>query len=325
MILVIGGAGYIGSHLVKELIQSKEVVILDNLSTGHRWAVPENATFIEGNLGDKDILENIFTYYPIEAVMHFAAYSLVGESVQEPGKYYQNNVAATLNLLEAMVKSNVQKFIFSSTAATYGIPDVPLITEETPTNPINPYGRSKLMMETIVQDFSKAYGLEYMILRYFNAAGADESAKIGEAHDPETHLIPLILQHLSGERPSISIFGTDYDTPDGTCIRDYIHVTDLAHAHILALDALLKGMKKNAIYNLGNGRGHSVREVIETCERITGKKAKVVLAPPREGDPARLVASSEKIRRELGWKALYSLDDIVKSAWKWNRQLKATV
>jgi UDP-glucose 4-epimerase len=325
MILVIGGAGYIGSHLVKELVQTKDVLVLDNFSTGHRWAVHENATMIEGDMGDKDILENIFTHYPIEAVMHFAAYSLVGESVQEPGKYYQNNVAATLNLLEVMVKSNVKKIIFSSTAATYGIPEGPVITEETPTNPINPYGRSKLMMESIMKDFSKAYGLEYVILRYFNAAGADESAKIGEAHDPETHLIPLILQHLAGDRPSISIFGTDYDTPDGTCIRDYIHVTDLARAHILALDALLEGAKKNAIYNLGNGRGYSVREVIEACERITGKKANVTMAPPREGDPARLVASSEKISRELGWKARYSLDDIVESAWKWNKQLKATV
>ncbi|MEJ9211749.1 UDP-glucose 4-epimerase GalE [Bacillus smithii] len=325
MILVIGGAGYIGSHVVKELVQTKDVLVLDNFSTGHRWAVHENATMIEGDMGDKDILENIFTHYPIEAVMHFAAYSLVGESVQEPGKYYQNNVADTLNLLEVMVKSNVKKFIFSSTAATYGIPEGAVITEETPTNPINPYGRSKLMVESIVKDFSKAYGLEYVILRYFNAAGADESAKIGEAHDPETHLIPLILQHLAGDRPSISIFGTDYDTPDGTCIRDYIHVTDLARAHILALDALLKGAKKNAIYNLGNGRGYSVREVIEACERITGKKANVNVAPPREGDPARLVASSEKISRELGWKARYSLDDIVESAWKWNKQLKATV
>lgn len=325
MILVIGGAGYIGSHLVKELVQTKDVLVLDNFSTGHRWAVHENATMIEGDMGDKDILENIFTHYPIEAVMHFAAYSLVGESVQEPGKYYQNNVAATLNLLEVMVKSNVKKIIFSSTAATYGIPEGPVITEETPTNPINPYGRSKLMMESIMKDFSKAYGLEYVILRYFNAAGADESAKIGEAHDPETHLIPLILQHLAGDRPSISIFGTDYDTPDGTCIRDYIHVTDLARAHILALDALLEGTKKNTIYNLGNGRGYSVREVIEACERITGKKANVTMAPPREGDPARLVASSEKISRELGWKARYSLDDIVESAWKWNKQLKATV
>ncbi|MGG1291458.1 UDP-glucose 4-epimerase GalE [Bacillus smithii] len=325
MILVIGGAGYIGSHLVKELVQTKDVLVLDNFSTGHRWAVHENATMIEGDMGDKDILENIFTHYPIEAVMHFAAYSLVGESVQEPGKYYQNNVAATLNLLEVMVKSNVKKIIFSSTAATYGIPEGPVITEETPTNPINPYGRSKLMMESIMKDFSKAYGLEYVILRYFNAAGADESAKIGEAHDPETHLIPLILQHLAGDRPFISIFGTDYDTPDGTCIRDYIHVTDLARAHILALDALLEGAKKNAIYNLGNGRGYSVREVIEACERITGKKANVTMAPPREGDPARLVASSEKISRELGWKARYSLDDIVESAWKWNKQLKATV
>jgi UDP-glucose 4-epimerase len=322
MILVVGGAGYIGSHLVKELVETKEVVVLDNLSTGHRWAVDERAVFVEGDLGNVEDLEKVFSTYPIEAVMHFAANSLVGESVVDPLKYYQNNVAATLTLLQTMMKHNVKKFIFSSTAATYGIPNVDLITEDTVTNPINPYGRSKLMIEHILADFAKAYGLNYVVLRYFNAAGAHASAEIGEKHDPETHLIPIILQHLLGEREHIAVFGSDYDTPDGTCIRDYIHVTDLAKAHILALEALLTGQKETATYNLGNGLGYSVKEVIETCENVTGKKANVIMSDRREGDPARLVASSDKIYRELGWKAEYSLDEIISSAWKWHQQSK---
>ncbi|HWO77749.1 MAG TPA: UDP-glucose 4-epimerase GalE, partial [Bacillus sp. (in: firmicutes)] len=305
-----------------ELVETKEVVVLDNLSTGHRWAVDERAVFIEGNLGDAADLEKVFSAYNIEAVMHFAANSLVGESVVDPLKYYQNNVAATLTLLETMIKHNVKKFIFSSTAATYGIPDVDLITEETATNPINPYGRSKLMIEHILADFSKAYGLNYIVLRYFNAAGAHISAEIGEKHDPETHLIPIILQHLLGEREHIAVFGSDYNTPDGTCIRDYIHVTDLAKAHILGVEALLTGTKETAIYNLGNGLGYSVEEVIDTCEKVTGKKANVVMSDRREGDPARLVASSNKIHEELGWKAEYSLEEIIASAWKWHQQSK---
>ena len=318
MILVVGGAGYIGSHLVKELVKEKEVVVLDNLSTGHRWAVDEKAVFVEGDLGNSKDLDSVFSTYKIEAVMHFAANSLVGESVVDPMKYYQNNVAATMTLLEAMKKYDVKKFIFSSTAATYGIPNVEIITEETPTNPINPYGRSKLMVEQILADYAKAYGFQYVVLRYFNAAGAYETAEIGEKHHPETHLIPLVLQQLLGERESISVFGSDYDTQDGTCIRDYIHVTDLARAHMLALDALLSGKKDKAVYNLGNGLGYSVKEVIETCEKVTGKTANVIMADRREGDPARLVASSEKIFKELGWKAEYTLEDIIASAWKWH-------
>lgn len=247
---------------MKELVEKEEVIVLDNLSTGHRYLVDDRAVFVQGDLGNRADLEAIFEKYPpIKAVMHFAANSLVGESFENPLKYYQNNVAVTLTLLETMLKYNVKNFIFSSTAATYGIPDVDLITEDCPTNPINPYGRSKLMIEHILGDFATAYGLNYVVLRYFNAAGAHKSAEIGEDHHPETHLIPIILQHLLGKREKISVFGTDYDTPDGTCIRDYIHVTDLAKAHILALEALLSGKKKTAVYNLRNGLGGSNRDM----------------------------------------------------------------
>ena len=320
MILVIGGAGYIGSHLVKELVKEKQVLVLDNLSTGHRWAIDERSLFLEGNLGNEEDLDKVFSNYKIDAVMHFAANSLVGESVADPMKYYQNNVAATLTLLKMMLKYDVKNFIFSSTAATYGIPEGQLLTEETKTNPINPYGRSKLMIEHILEDFSKAYGLHYVVLRYFNAAGAHESALIGESHDPETHLIPIILQHLLGQREKISVFGTDYDTPDGTCIRDYIHVTDLANAHILALNALLSGKKHTSTYNLGNGTGYSVKEVIETCEEVTGRKARIEYVGRRAGDPAQLIASSEKISQELGWTAQIKLPEIIESAWEWHKR-----
>lgn len=320
MILVVGGAGYIGSHLVKELVEKDEVVVLDNLSTGHRDAVDSQAIFVKGDLGNEEDLDMIFHSYPIQAVMHFAANSLVGESVVDPMKYYQNNVASTLTLLKVMMKHNVKNFIFSSTAATYGIPNVDIIDESTPTAPINPYGHSKLMIEQILADFSKAYDLHYVVLRYFNAAGAHESAVIGESHDPETHLIPIILQQLLGQREKISVFGSDYDTEDGTCIRDYIHVTDLASAHILALEALLSGEKTAEIYNLGNGLGYSVKEVIETCERVTGVKANVEMADRRAGDPARLVASSNKIFNELSWKAERNLERIIADAWNWHQE-----
>lgn len=318
MILVVGGAGYIGSHVVKKLVETKPIVVLDNLSTGHRHLVDKRAVFVHGDLGDRTMLVRIFEKYPIDAVMHFAANSLVGESVVEPMKYYKNNVAATLTLLETMMEYGVKRFIFSSTAAVYGIPNVDLITEDCPTNPINPYGRSKLMIEHMLSDFASAYDLRYVVLRYFNAAGAHESGEIGEDHHPETHLIPLILQHLLGMRDKISVFGTDYYTPDGTCIRDYIHVTDLAEAHIIALHALLSNEKKTATYNLGNGLGYSVKEVIDMCERVTGKQATIEYTERRPGDPARLVASSEKIARELGWKATRSLEDIIKTAWNWH-------
>jgi UDP-glucose 4-epimerase len=319
MILVVGGAGYIGSHTVKELLdQGKKVVVLDNLTTGHQDSIDSRAIFERGDISHSEILDRVFTNYKIEAVMHFAANSLVGESVSNPSKYYQNNVASTLTLLEKMMEHKVDKFIFSSTAATYGIPETDVITESTPTNPINPYGRSKLMVEQILQDFYHAYGLKYVVLRYFNAAGAHITGEIGEDHNPETHLIPLILQHLLGIRESISVFGTDYDTHDGTCIRDYIHITDLAQAHILALQSLTNGAKTNEVYNLGNGKGFSVKEVIETCERVTGKQANVKLAERRAGDPAKLVASSQKIYEQLGWETKYSLEAMIETAWKWH-------
>lgn len=319
MILVVGGAGYIGSHLVKELVEKEEVVVLDNLSTGHREAVDNRAIFVKGDLGNVDDLLMVFRSYPIKAVMHFAANSLVGESVVDPLKYYENNVASTIMLLKVMMRFKVKNFIFSSTAATYGIPNGDIIDETTPTAPINPYGRSKLMVEQVLADFSKAYGLKYVVLRYFNAAGAHKSAVIGESHDPETHLIPIVLQHLLGQRDKVSVFGSDYETEDGTCIRDYIHVTDLASAHILALEALLSGEKSAEIYNLGNGLGYSVKEVIETCERVTGLKANIEMADRRPGDPARLVASSQKIDDELGWKAERNLEQIIADAWKWHQ------
>ncbi|MGG4548006.1 UDP-glucose 4-epimerase GalE [Rossellomorea marisflavi] len=318
MILVVGGAGYIGSHLVKELVENQEVVILDNFNTGYEHLVDEKALLIEGDLGDPVVLDKIFTSCKIEAVMHFAANSLVGESVKNPHKYYENNVANTLTLLNSMIKHGVKNFIFSSTAATYGIPEVDLITECSATNPINPYGKSKLMVEEILKDFHDAYGMNYVVLRYFNAAGAHRSASIGENHDPETHLIPIILEHLLGKREQIAVFGTDYPTSDGTCIRDYVHVTDLARAHILSLEALLKGRFSKNTYNLGNGKGYSVKEVIETCERVTNIKATIDYSERRAGDPAILVASSEKIQNELGWQAEHNLESIIESAWKWH-------
>lgn len=318
MILVVGGAGYIGSHCVKELVKSHKVVVLDNLSTGHRWAVDHQAIFIKGDLGDSKIVQHIFDTYPIDAVMHFAAYSLVGESMQNPLKYYENNVAATLNLLKMMQENYVNNFVFSSTAAVYGIPNADIIDENTETCPINPYGHSKIMVEQMIKDFSESYSLNYTILRYFNAAGADESATIGECHTPETHLIPLVLQHLLEQRESISVFGTDYETPDGTCIRDYIHVTDLAIAHKLVLNQLLLGNKLNTVYNLGNGDGYSVQQIINLCENLLNKKANVYYTDRRIGDPAKLVADANKIYNELGWKATKDLESIIKDAYKWH-------
>jgi UDP-glucose 4-epimerase len=321
MILVIGGAGYIGSHVIEELIKTNDVLVMDNLSTGHREAVPHSVPFIKGDLNNEVDIENVFRMYPISAVMHFAANSLVGESVINPLKYYENNVSATLRLLKVMIKYNVNKFIFSSTAATYGVPKAHLITEESPTNPINPYGRSKLMMENILADFAAAYDFRYIILRYFNAAGASSSGRIGEKHNPETHLIPIVMEHLLGKRDFISIFGDDYDTPDGTCIRDYIHVSDLASAHIVALNSLINNTNTAEIYNLGNGQGYSVKEVIETCEKVTGLSANIKVVARRKGDPARLVASALKIEKELNWSAQKDLVDIVQSAWRWHSNM----
>ncbi|WP_107839165.1 UDP-glucose 4-epimerase GalE [Metasolibacillus meyeri] len=320
MILVVGGAGYIGSHFVKELVKTHDVVVLDNLSTGHRWAVDQKATFIEGDLGDADTVQRLFDTYTIEAVLHFAAFSLVSESVADPMKYYENNVIATFNLLKLMKDNHIDKFIFSSTAATYGTPDVELIDEHTVTAPINPYGHSKLMVEQMVKDLAYSYGLKYAVLRYFNAAGADETAEIGESHSPETHLIPLVLQHLLGQRSAISVYGTDYDTPDGTCIRDYIHVTDLAKAHLLALEGLLNGTLTASVYNLGNSHGYSVKEIIAMCEQVANKQANIQYIDRRAGDPAILVANAEKIYQELGWKAQFDLQTIIESAWAWHQK-----
>lgn len=317
-ILVCGGAGYIGSHTVKELIGKYDVVVLDNLTTGYPFLLDEKAIFEEGDLGDGAVLDRIFTKYKIDAVFHFAANSLVGESVQNPLKYYKNNVSATLVLLEKMIEHGVGKFIFSSTAATYGIPDTDMITEGTATNPINPYGKSKLMVEDILADLSAVHDFQYIVLRYFNAAGAHIDGEIGESHDPETHLIPIVLQHLLGQRERISVFGTDYDTPDGTCIRDYIHVTDLANAHILAYEGMVSGIVANDVFNLGNGSGYSVKEIINICEKVSGKEAVIDYADRRAGDPAVLVASSAKIYGKLGWKPKYNLQEIIESAWRWH-------
>ena len=319
-ILVLGGAGYIGSHTALELVKAgNEVVIADNLVTGYRKAIPEGAKFYEGDLRDSDFLDNLFHQEKIDAVIHFAAYSLVGESVTNPLKYYDNNLYGTKVLLEAMVKNNVGKIVFSSTAATYGEPENIPILESDRTCPTNPYGETKLAMEKMFKWTAEAHGLRYVSLRYFNACGADESGEIGEAHTPESHLIPLILQVPNGKRETISIYGTDYDTPDGTCIRDYIHVTDLAQAHILAVKYLANGGKSD-IFNLGNGVGYSVREVIETARKVTGHPIPATEISRRAGDPARLVASSEKAKSVLGWKPVHdSLEEIIASAWNWHK------
>ncbi len=319
-ILVCGGAGYIGSHVNKQLYkEGYETVVFDNLVYGHREAV-KWGHFVQGDLNNMDDIEKVFRIYPIDAVFHFAAYAYVGESVQEPEKYYCNNVANTLNLLHVMKKYGCTKIIFSSTCATYGEPDKIPITEEMRQNPVNPYGATKLMVERILRDYHKAYGLQFVVLRYFNAAGADPECEIGESHDPETHIIPLVLDAASGKREDIKVFGTDYDTSDGSCVRDYIHVYDLATAHLLALHHLEQG-KESDFFNLGNELGTSVLEVIASVKKVTGKDFKVTLADRRPGDPAKLVGSSEKAQRVLGWKPVYEdIDVIVEHAWKWHEK-----
>ena len=318
-ILVCGGAGYIGSHTALELIrQGKDVIYLDNLQKGHRAAV-KNDKFYEGDLRDEAFLNSVFEENDIEAVIQFAADSLVGESVENPFKYYNNNMISTLRLLEAMNRYGVKKIVFSSTAATYGEPKNIPILETDPTEPTNPYGETKLSVEKLLKWADNAYGIKYVALRYFNAAGADIEGNIGEDHTPESHLIPIILQAALGKREHISIFGDDYNTPDGTCVRDYIHVTDLADAHIKAIDYLNKG-NNSAAYNLGNGKGFSVKEVIETARKVTGINIKAVMAERRAGDPATLIASSEKAKRELGWTPKYGdLETIIKTAWQWHK------
>ncbi|MFB2896314.1 UDP-glucose 4-epimerase GalE [Aerosakkonemataceae cyanobacterium BLCC-F50] len=325
-ILVTGGAGYIGSHAVQALQKSGyDVVILDNLVYGHRDIV-ENALKVElivGDTGDRALLDNLFSSRNIAAVMHFAAYAYVGESVTDPAKYYRNNVVGTLTLLEAMVAANVKKFVFSSTCATYGVPKTIPIPEDHPQDPINPYGASKLMVERILADFDVAYDFKSVSFRYFNAAGADPNGLLGEDHNPETHLLPLVLMVALGKRESVSIFGTDYPTPDGTCIRDYIHVCDLADAHVLGLEYLLNGGDSN-IFNLGNGSGFSVKEAIDAAREVTGKEIKAVECDRRPGDPPMLVGSSEKARVILGWQPQYGdIKDIITHAWNWHQKRHA--
>ncbi len=318
-ILVTGGAGYIGSHAVRALKKSGfETLVLDNLIYGHADFVQPDE-LLKGDLEDRQFLDQVFQNHPIEAVLHFAAYAYVGESVANPSKYYHNNVGCTLNLLDTMVKYHVRHFIFSSTCATYGEPLSIPIDENHSQRPINPYGRSKFMVEQILDDYDKAYYIKSVRLRYFNAAGADPEGGIGEDHVPETHLIPLTLDVAINQRPHISIFGTDYPTRDGTCIRDYIHVTDLADAHVLGLQYLKQGGKTD-VFNLGNGNGFSVKEVIDVAREVTGKEILAIEAERRAGDPAELVGSSKKIKEILGWSPKYTeLKTIIETAWQWHK------
>jgi UDP-glucose 4-epimerase len=317
-ILVVGGAGYIGSHMVQMLSEEGyHPVVLDNLSTGHRDAI-RDGDFVLGHVGDPATVSDVLTTHRIDAVMHFAALSQVAASMADPGSYYRNNVAATLNLLEGMRHHGVRKFVFSSTAAVYGQPEESRITEQTPTAPINPYGHSKRMVEQILDSYDQAYGMRYIALRYFNAAGADPKGRLGERHNPETHLIPLALQSAAGQRNSITVYGTDYPTADGTCIRDYVHVHDLCRAHLLALEHLDSGAG-SGIFNLGNGDGFSVNEVIGAVRRVTGRRILGVNGPRRKGDPTRLVADASRARRVLGWMPqLSNIETIVAHAWAWH-------
>lgn len=320
-ILVLGGAGYIGSHTVKELIKSgSQVVIVDNLETGYKEAVYPDAQFYQGDIRDRAFMDNVFEKEKIDGVIHFAANSLVGESMSNPLKYYDNNLYGTKVLLDSMVANGVDKIVFSSTAATYGEPKQVPILETDPAEPTNPYGETKLSMEKMMKWTDLAHGVRYVALRYFNACGADVSGEIGEAHSPETHLIPLILQVPNGQRDKISIYGDDYDTKDGTCVRDYIHVTDLAQAHILAMKYLIDG-KESAIFNLGNGVGFTVKEVIEAARKVTNHPIPAEVVSRRSGDPAKLIASSEKAKKILGWNPQHAdLEEIIESAWNWHRK-----
>jgi UDP-glucose 4-epimerase len=317
-ILVTGGAGYIGSVVVEDLqAKGENVVVLDNLVYGHRQAIGENTVFYEGDIGDANLVRKILSEHEIEACMHFSAFTYVGESVEKPKIYYHNNVAQTLKLLDVLIENNVKKFVFSSTAAVFGEPQTIPIDETHPQNPTNPYGWSKLMVEKILQSYDAAYGLKFVALRYFNACGA--SGDCGEDHNPETHLIPLVLFAAQGRREFISIFGDDYATPDGTALRDYIHISDLSQAHLLALKHLENGGNSEFI-NLGNGLGFSVKEVIETAKKITGKPIDARVAPRRAGDPSRLVADSKKAREVLGWTPQFAdIESIIESAWKWHQ------
>ena len=321
-ILVAGGAGYIGSHTVKYLLKNDyNVVVVDNLSYGHKEAVL-TPHFEQIDLADKEALNKVFKKYKIDAVIHFAAFTYVGESVSQPQKYYWNNVVNTINLLDVMIENDVKNIVFSSTCATYGNPQYTPIDENHPQSPINPYGKTKLMMEQIMADYETAYGLKYIALRYFNAAGCDKDGELGESHEPETHLIPLVLKAIKGEIPQISVFGTDYDTPDGTCIRDYIHVEDLADAHMLAVEKLFKDKQSHCI-NLGTGIGKSVKEIIKSAEKVTGKKVPLVYGERRIGDPAKLYAANKKAREILNWNPKYTdINEIIKTAWTWEQSKK---
>jgi UDP-glucose 4-epimerase len=316
-ILIVGGAGYIGSHMVKQLANAgHDVITLDNLSYGYRDAV-KYGEFVQGDLGDDKILDSIFNDGSVDAVMHFAGFIQVGESMIKPSMYYQNNVANTLILLDAMLRHQIKNFIFSSTAAIFGEPDYTPIDEKHNKQPINPYGHSKLMIEQVLDDYDEAYGLRSTCLRYFNAAGADPDGELGERHIPETHLIPLILQAASGRRDDIKIFGDDYATDDGTCVRDYIHINDLCDAHLLALELMMKN-NKSARFNLGNGEGFSVKQVIDVAKQVSGKNFKVTIEPRRAGDPAVLVADANLATQELNWRPKFAeLEDIVRTAWNW--------
>ena len=316
-VLVVGGAGYIGSHMVKMLSKAgHDVVTLDNLSNGYKDAV-KYGEFVEGDIADAVMLDRLFSDNVFDGVMHFASYIQVGESVEKPSMYYRNNVSNTQVLLDAMVEHGVKCFIFSSTAATFGEPDYTPIDEVHVQKPINPYGHSKLMVEQILRDFDHAYGLKSVSLRYFNAAGADPDGELGERHIPETHLIPLVLQAASGRRDNITIFGTDYDTPDGTCVRDYIHINDLCSAHLLGLEHLVAGGETRA-YNMGNGQGYSIKELIDIAKDVTATDFTVLTGERRDGDPARLVADSSLLQKELGWKPEFAgLDVILRHAWEW--------
>lgn len=318
-IFVTGGAGYVGSHCVKRLVQAgHDVTVFDNLSYGHRKAVDPAAKFVQGDLSDKATVKNVFDSVKFDAVMHFAAFAYVGESVEVPLKYYHNNVANTLNLLEVMQDHNVKRLVFSSTCATYGEPASLPITEDLPQDPINPYGRTKLVVEFMLRDSAPAWGLGAVALRYFNASGAAADGSIGEDHDPETHLIPLVLQVALGKRSAIKIFGDDYDTPDGTCIRDYIHVDDLADAHLRAIEKLDPGAFD--AFNVGTGRGNSVREIIEACRAVTAHEIPAEVVPRRPGDPPSLYANATRLHERFGWQPKYTeIRDTIATAWNWHR------
>jgi UDP-glucose 4-epimerase len=319
-ILVVGGAGYIGSHCVRQIVAAgHKPIVLDNLSYGHRSAVPAGITFIQGEMADQDLVRQTLREQKIDVVMHFAAFINVGESVQQPLKYYQNNFVATLRLLEAMLAEKVLKFVFSSTCATYGVPERMPMTEDLPQHPINPYGQTKLDVENLLKSLATAHGLSFAAFRYFNASGAADDATIGEDHSPETHLIPLAIAAALGRGPALQVFGDDYPTPDGTCLRDYIHVDDLSRAHIAAFDKLNKPGTQ-LFYNLGTGKPTSVREILGAVERATGKRVPHTIAPRRAGDPPALYADATKAQKELGWKPVHtSTDSIVASAVKWHQ------